>query len=245
MTSITDIFLLHTISLGVNCLFTLDALTGNVISKPSIESVGGVLYDNTTGNLYGLRWDTIAQTEYFVSINIATGSITDINSIPLIREISMGYPTFDEINRRYTFLGGDNNNNANLYTIDVTNGQVVYSPSYPVFDLPYNLLETEYDNSTGNLYALHWGPIKLTDIIEKPFINDSISIYPNPANDVIFIELPQKTDIEILNIKGQIVKFVKRSDTKTTVELDDLPRGIYVIKAKTDKKIIVRKFIKE
>lgn len=146
-------------NIGNQCLFSIDATTGNIISKPPLSGVSGIQFDNSSGNLYGLHWDNSLQTEYFVSINITNGTITIINSIPLVKSIAMGYPTFDELNKRYTFSGSDNSGNRYLFTLDATNGQVVSNPLFPVFIPPYNLIETKYDNSSGNLYALHWGPI--------------------------------------------------------------------------------------
>lgn len=75
--------------------------------------------------------------------------------------------------------------------------------------------------------------------------NEQIKIYPNPANDKIVIEGLQNSIIEIINIKGQVVKIVNVSTTKTTIDLTKLMDGVYTMKIKSDNGIIVKKLIKE
>jgi hypothetical protein len=231
-------------SVGNNCLFCIDVVTGNVISKPLLSTnVSGIQFDNSTGNIYGLQWDNSLQTEYFDSINIANGNTTIISSIPLVNT-NHKYSTFDEINKRYTFVWTDSSNNDYLYTVNATNGQVVSNPLFPVFISPYNLLEFRYDNSNGNLYALHWGP-KTNDGIEEIASNKDIIIYPNPATETMTIEALQKAVIEIMNIEGQRIKTINDVGTKMTIDIGDLSNGVYIIKATTDKGVAVKKFIKE
>ncbi len=81
--------------------------------------------------------------------------------------------------------------------------------------------------------------------INESFNSLNISIYPNPANDYITIEAPQKTVLEILNIQGQAIKIINTEKIETSINLSDLSSGVYFIKAKTDKDFIVKKFIKQ
>jgi parallel beta-helix repeat protein len=84
-------------------------------------------------------------------------------------------------------------------------------------------------------------PNSINEVI-APFL---MSIYPNPATNNITIEIPQKSEIEILNINGQIIKTIYNNNTKTTIDLENLSSGVYIIKAKTDRGIAMKKFIKE
>ena len=72
-----------------------------------------------------------------------------------------------------------------------------------------------------------------------------ISVFPNPATDQIVIECNQKATVEILTIEGQIIKTIQSTGIKTTIDLVNLSGGVYVIKAKTDRGITVKKFIKQ
>ncbi len=70
-----------------------------------------------------------------------------------------------------------------------------------------------------------------------------ISIYPNPATDLLFINHSGSVSIIITDINGKIVmnKFVRDN----ILNVSKLSSGIYVIKIITPEKIYTRKFIKE
>jgi hypothetical protein len=73
----------------------------------------------------------------------------------------------------------------------------------------------------------------------------TFNINPNPTNSIINVMASQKAILEILNIEGQIIKTIKSENNVTAIDVSDLSRGIYIIKARTDKGIAVKKFIKE
>jgi len=73
----------------------------------------------------------------------------------------------------------------------------------------------------------------------------NISVYPNPANDIITILIPQNATIEIINIEGEIIKTINNNDKEIQIDLKNLSSGIYIIKAITENGIITKKFIKQ
>ena len=73
----------------------------------------------------------------------------------------------------------------------------------------------------------------------------SFSIFPNPASDNINIETDQNVSIEILNMEGQIIKSIKQNKNNMSIDISDYSRGMYLIKVKTDKGILIKKFVKE
>lgn len=81
----------------------------------------------------------------------------------------------------------------------------------------------------------------LEEISSRLYIN----IFPNPATDEIKIEISQKSDIEILNIEGKIMKTINKTDTRSTTDLKNLSSGVYLIKITTDKGVLIRKIIKQ
>jgi GH35 family endo-1,4-beta-xylanase len=69
---------------------------------------------------------------------------------------------------------------------------------------------------------------------------NSFRIYPNPAKNTVFIDgLQQPVTISIRNITGQEVL---RTDSNGVVDVSGLARGVYLLKAGTEKPL---KFIKE
>jgi hypothetical protein len=73
----------------------------------------------------------------------------------------------------------------------------------------------------------------------------TVNIYPNPANDNIEIEGLQDGKIEIMNIEGQVIKKIDVSDTKIKIDISKLPGGVYTISIITNDRIIIKKLVKE
>jgi hypothetical protein len=76
-------------------------------------------------------------------------------------------------------------------------------------------------------------------------LSNSFTIYPNPSTNNLTIETLQRSDIEILNIEGQLIKSLAANNNKTIVDISALAKGMYFVKVKTDKGVVVRKFVKE
>jgi uncharacterized delta-60 repeat protein len=84
--------------------------------------------------------------------------------------------------------------------------------------------------------------------------NNRIIVFPNPALDQISVVVADQSEIEIYNISGQLVKTIENAEKETTIDIGDLPKGIYLIKAKilgknvlnftTIKETLIDKFVK-
>jgi hypothetical protein len=75
-----------------------------------------------------------------------------------------------------------------------------------------------------------------------------INIAPNPAKDLLNIEIPQSLNggtISILNINVQELLRQNLYDSKAHLDLRNLNKGIYLIKIVSEDKVVVRKFVKE
>jgi len=73
----------------------------------------------------------------------------------------------------------------------------------------------------------------------------SMSVYPNPCKNDITVCFPKKATFEIYNLNGQIIKTSSNAVYDSRIDLENLPNGLYIIKANTDKDILTRKFIKQ
>jgi hypothetical protein len=73
----------------------------------------------------------------------------------------------------------------------------------------------------------------------------SIKIFPNPSSTKFTISVSQKSEIEILNIEGQIIKSITADENTATIDVSGFAKGMYFVKVKTEKGIAVKKFIKE
>lgn len=74
-----------------------------------------------------------------------------------------------------------------------------------------------------------------------------ISVYPNPATEVLNIEIEGDNNrycLEILNSMGQVI-FKGEMTKQTVVQTADYASGVYIIKLKDDASFMLKKFIKE
>jgi len=86
-----------------------------------------------------------------------------------------------------------------------------------------------------------------TDITElltntKTIERIDFEIYPNPVIDVLKIkmeEVPEK--IEIYNINGQLIK---SAEITKSIDIEDIPKGIYLVKIFMEGKIGIKELVK-
>jgi hypothetical protein len=74
-------------------------------------------------------------------------------------------------------------------------------------------------------------------------IKADIKLYPNPANNILFIEgLTQQAVISFTDINGKML--INTSISKNQIDISNLPKGIYSIKIVDNSEVITKKFIK-
>jgi 3',5'-cyclic AMP phosphodiesterase CpdA len=72
----------------------------------------------------------------------------------------------------------------------------------------------------------------------------NFSVFPNPASENLTIKCTGRSEVEILNVEGQLLKRFITDDISTIVDLSDLSGGIYIVKAMNRNGIAIRKIIK-
>ena len=82
-------------------------------------------------------------------------------------------------------------------------------------------------------------PNKVNDNVKKGILN----ICPNPTKGIFTIEGKDIQSVEITNISGQIIKQFKIQNSKFKIDLSKQPKGIYIIKIKTNNLSIVKKIV--
>ena len=81
-------------------------------------------------------------------------------------------------------------------------------------------------------------PTGISDIENNP-----IKIYPNPSNNVLFIEgLSEDTQVSIYDLKGNLI--IKKQLFKDNLDISNLASGMYTIKLENIAESITRKFVK-
>ena len=76
-------------------------------------------------------------------------------------------------------------------------------------------------------------------------INQSFSVFPNPAHDVLNVESEQPIVVlSLFNAMGQNLQNWMPSDNTVQLNLSDLPSGVYFLKINTLESSLSYKFIK-
>jgi hypothetical protein len=76
----------------------------------------------------------------------------------------------------------------------------------------------------------------------------NLSVYPNPANDKITIEIPEGQtpgQLSIINLDGEVVLMYSLIKPKTQIDVSNLRGGVYFIRLTTKFKVCVEKFVKQ
>ncbi|MBN1183150.1 MAG: T9SS type A sorting domain-containing protein [Bacteroidales bacterium] len=127
------------------------------------------------------------------------------------------------------------------YTLDAGDGYISYQ--WQDFTTGQTLivnLPGWYSVTVSNGICLGSFPVyvDLNTSVEVGLSASNILIYPNPANDILNIELKSSIDfnedilLELINIQGQVVWAGKLEDGQktTTISVQEYPAGIYFIK---------------
>lgn len=147
----------------------------------------------------------------------------------------------------YQWDAGKINNSGEILQFSTHSGmvadQVKYSPMapWPVESDLISLKEIALDN--------HYGKNWISERVEHLFTstldyqsNRGFKIYPNPANEQVFIEIDDTgSTTKIIDLMGKVVKEIIPTTQKTLLRLQEFESGIYIIKHKTNSmKLIIQ-----
>lgn len=117
----------------------------------------------------------------------------------------------------------------------------------------------QYDNSYWyRVYADTIGGIVYSDSVkaginkggnnlgQEEISNQStLTLYPNPATDKLFLSLPNNTQIQqwaLIDLQGRLIK---SGGGTTEISTQDLPQGLYLLRAETNNGEVMARFVKQ
>jgi len=239
-----------TTTTNYNWGFLFDILQTDSISSVSISSI------TSTTNL--LATNTL-QFDLFEFIGTNWVGINSVQKTVLTTEMSATAATLKDIKAYFTNAGGSTLLTPGSYAVVVssvtTNGaQTLVATS----DFPVNQINVLYDNTvtTGSPFSrVDIAPLMKVNLkrgniitnVGNVKINNTISIYPNPANDFIFINTVNKSGIsKIFDLNGKVVKEENLSNnTMSKLDISDLAKGIYNVQVITiDGNQMIKRIVK-
>lgn len=110
------------------------------------------------------------------------------------------------------------------------------------------------DIAPGNLVEGGFDYLRIQDTVNFDFVDEvmvdniRISLYPNPANELLTVSIITDQSIEsilISDITGRVVKKIFTPTKQQDIDIQELQAAMYMITIKTSQSTIVRKFIKQ
>jgi len=121
-----------------------------------------------------------------------------------------------------------------------------------IFNASAGSLSVIYAKGSSTNYAYHGGNRGFTTLSLTLGISEnkllSFEMYPNPVSDVLNIQLPSGTDkaeVGVYDYTGRLVSTKTISSNDSTLDVQNISKGIYIIRATTNSKIGVQRFIKK
>ena len=82
-----------------------------------------------------------------------------------------------------------------------------------------------------------------SEVAVKDYDINSVSVYPNPANNVINVNATSNiSNVEVYTITGQKVGDFTANNTNTTISISNLTSGLYLMRIHTENGVINKKF---
>ncbi|MBO7494013.1 MAG: T9SS type A sorting domain-containing protein, partial [Bacteroidales bacterium] len=128
--------------------------------------------------------------------------------------------------------------NTNSYTITGLTGLTDYE-----IQVQANCGDGNLSEWSGSITA------QTTNVGVEEHLLNSISLFPNPANDVVNVECTmnnvQCLGVEVFDVFGKLINTVNVVDNPTRINVSGLANGMYFVRVTTDEGTVTKTFIKK
>lgn len=146
------------------------------------------------------------------------------------------------------------NDSEGTYTLLINGeekGQIPYSKNpktHTISDINVegDIVIELVDNKSNNRVSfdnLSWTCYSKMGTNDEGSVKNSIVIYPNPVlqNEIFVDGLSTETSMQIFDVNGRLMQTVDKVKNRTKIHLNNLPKGVYIVKISNEyKKIIVK-----
>ncbi|MBT3648098.1 MAG: T9SS type A sorting domain-containing protein [Flavobacteriales bacterium] len=118
-----------------------------------------------------------------------------------------------------------------------------------------NVADTCHDYDTKELYWVKlyafssYGSdsiVKKVDILGVDEIEENVSVYPNPASDILNISMDERIERAVVyDIYGKLCLIDNPHSSSVRFDLSNLQRGAFILRLETENDVITRKILKE
>jgi len=223
----------HTVEIEVLAGTDLSSLTPTIALSPgaTISPASGVSRDftNPVGYLVTAEDGLTNQVWTVTVVHEQPSSATDITSF-LIPELS-DPPVIDHAGHTVEGSVPDGTNlTALVPSIALSHGATIHPESGVATDFsnPVTYRVTAEDGTTYQDWLVSIGFDPAVGIGNNGA--ESFRIYPNPATDLIFLELPRETHLRLYDLMGKIIYSQDRVRGDMTLNVSEFNRGMYILR---------------
>lgn len=95
----------------------------------------------------------------------------------------------------------------------------------------------------GQFFPRHMADLDGSTLAVKNIQKENLNIFPNPATDKFYINVNNKTQVEVFSIIGEQVIRTQITDNKTPISLLNLKPGVYMVQIRQNGNSITKKLI--
>jgi len=224
--------------------------------------------NNFSANLSGLTANTGYTYKAFITFNGTTvyGSEMTFNTLP--EDVQpCNVPTnlhTTDIQNEAISIAWDANANVNSWNVQyrpAAGGQwtqvTVNTNSYTITNLTGKTnYEIQVQANCGDGNLSDWSAsitAQTTDVGIVNYLENSITLFPNPANDVVNVQCTmnnvQLESVEVIDVYGKVVRSVvwanNYSPMPIRINVSGLANGMYFVRVATDEGVTTKTFIKK
>ena len=228
-----------------------------------------VTSSSLTHNLTGLTANTGYTFKAFITFNGQTvyGSEMTFNTLPEDTPEPCDVPTnlhTTDIQNESISIAWDANANVNSWNVQyrpAAGGQwtqvTVSTNSYTITNLTGKTdYEIQVQANCGDGNLSDWSAsvtAQTTDVGIVNYLENSITLFPNPANDVVNVQCTmnnvQLENVVVIDVYGKVVRTVvganNYSPMPTRINVSGLANGMYFLRVTTDEGVATKTFIKK
>jgi hypothetical protein len=194
--------------------------TATEISEVNINSCGPYIYN---GQTISSTQTIVTETNDNGCLSITTANITIFPALDITVAQADGTLTANQVGAAYQWVDCDNNNapidgaTSQSYTPTVSGSYAVQLTTVDCLELSECIDVTVSGSGVG---------------IENQTAQ-FVHVYPNPANNVLHVELKDFAKIQIVTVSGQVILDLEAAQTHH-VDLSSLSQGVYFVRANNE-----------
>jgi len=187
-----------------------------------------------------VRFPATSLTPTDEQVSGAVGGVDPTMLNNLAGKFRIGYGTPFDLEE---LAGSENLNIDSIVYVRIIDAIGTIDPQYATYDAYGHIVNDPWPT---NFYSSGYDLTGVGVIYQRPVgIEDHdvtrITVYPNPCNDRIYVNLDEIQKVELYNMNGQLLEMMQPNDTHFMLDMQQYPAGMYLLKVGNGVQKIMKK----